>query len=195
MNDKTVVRGGYGLFWAPWAVRRRTTRSATRTTTTLQQDTTIPITSIDNPFPTGLIADYRQLARPAVRRQLGHQRSSIPNKTAPHVHQYSVDMQRELGGNLSVGVAYIGSTGRRLTWGPAGNVNINQLDPTVPAALSGVNALTQNVPNPFFGVAGAGSVCDARDAFRGISCCGRSRSSTTSTCRRRTSASRSITPA
>ena len=22
MNDKTVVRGGYGLFWAPWAVRR-----------------------------------------------------------------------------------------------------------------------------------------------------------------------------
>ncbi len=50
-----------------------------------------------------------------------------PDKTAPYVHQYSFDLQRELGGNLSGSVAYIGSTGRRLT--TAGNVNINQLDP------------------------------------------------------------------
>ena len=53
--------------------------------------------------------------------------SSIRTRRAPYVHQYSFDMQRELGGNLSASVAYIGSTGRRLT--TAGNVNINQLDP------------------------------------------------------------------
>ena len=51
MNDKTVVRGGYGLFWAPWAYGANNSVGYSATTT-LQQDTTIPITSIVNPFPT-----------------------------------------------------------------------------------------------------------------------------------------------
>ena len=69
MNDKTVVRGGYGLFWAPWAYGANNSVGYSATTT-LQQDTTIPITSIVNPFPS---ADRRvgQLARHAVGRQLG----------------------------------------------------------------------------------------------------------------------------
>ena len=77
-----------------------------------------------------------------------------PNKTAPYVHQYSFDLQRELGGNLSGSVAYIGSTGRRLT--TAGNVNINQLDPKY-LRPELVTAMTQNVANPFFGNPNAGS--------------------------------------
>ena len=43
------------------------------------------------------------------------------------MQQCSIDIQRELVGNLSVSLAYIGSTGRNLT--TAGNININQLDP------------------------------------------------------------------
>ena len=54
INPKTVVRGGYGLFWAPWAYGANNSVGFS-STTNLQQDTTIPITSVDNPFPTGFL--------------------------------------------------------------------------------------------------------------------------------------------
>ena len=152
LNDKTVMRAGYGLFWAPWAYGANNSVGYSATTS-LQQDTTIPITNIVNPFPSGLI--------PISGNSLGLNSgvsSAIsfvdPNKTAPYVQQYSADVQRELFGNLSMTVAYIGSTGRSLT--VAGNVNINQLDPKY-LKPELVTAMTQNVANPFFGVAGAGS--------------------------------------
>ena len=152
VNDKTVVRGGYGLFWAPWAYGANNSVGYSATTT-LQQDTTIPITSIDNPFPSGLIGVSGNALG-----MLSGVSSAIsfvdPNKTAPYVHQYSFDVQRELGGNLSGSVAYIGSTGRRLT--TAGNVNINQLDPKY-LRPELVTQMTQNVANPFFGNPNAGS--------------------------------------
>jgi hypothetical protein len=151
LNDKTVVRGGYGLFWAPWAYGANNSVGYSATTT-LQQDTTIPITSIVNPFPTLIDVSGNALG------MLSGVSSAIsfvdPNKTAPYVHQYSFDLQRELGGNLSASVAYIGSTGRRLT--TAGNVNINQLDPKY-LRPELVTAMTQNVANPFFGNPNAGS--------------------------------------
>jgi hypothetical protein len=151
MNDKTVVRGGYGLFWAPWAYGANNSVGYSATTT-LQQDTTIPITSIVNPFPTLIDVSGNSLG------MLSGVSSAIafvdPNKTAPYVHQYSFDLQRELRGNLSGSVAYIGSTGRRLT--TAGNVNINQLDPKY-LRPELVTQMTQNVPNPFFGNPNAGS--------------------------------------
>jgi trimeric autotransporter adhesin len=152
LNDKTVLRGGYGLFWAPWAYGANNSVGFS-STTNLQQDTTIPITSIDSPFPSGFL--------PISGNQLGLASgisSTIsfvdPNKTSPYVHQYSFDIQRELVGNLSASVAYIGSSGRRLT--VAGNVNINQLDPKY-LRPELVGQMTQNVPNPFFGNPLAGS--------------------------------------
>jgi hypothetical protein len=152
MTDKTVLRGGYGLFWAPWAYGANNSVGYSATTN-LQQDTTIPITSIQNPFPSGLISVSGNSLG-----MLSGVSSSIafvdPNKTAPYVHQYSFDIQRELRGNLSGSLAYIGSTGRRLT--TAGSVNINQLDPKY-LRPELVTAMTQNVANPFFGNPNAGS--------------------------------------
>jgi trimeric autotransporter adhesin len=152
LNEKTVVRGGYGLFWAPWAYAANNSVGYSATTN-LQQDTTIPITSIVNPFASGLI--------PISGNSLGSvsgASSTIafvdPNKTAPYVQQYSVDVQRELVGSLSLSLAYVGSTGSRLT--TAGNVNINQLDPKY-LRPELVTAMTQNVANPFFGNPNAGS--------------------------------------
>ena len=152
VNDRTVVRGGYGLFWAPWAYGANNSVGYSATTT-LQQDTTVPITAINNPFPSGII--------PVSGNSLGMLSgvsSAIsfvdPTKTAPRVQQYSVDIQRELRGNLNLTVAYIGSTGSRLTVN--GNVNINQLDPKY-LRPDLVTQMTQNVPNPFFGNPNAGS--------------------------------------
>ncbi len=55
LNDKTVVRGGYGLFSAPWqySATDHGQIGFTRTTSMNQSaDTTeVPITTLDNPFP------------------------------------------------------------------------------------------------------------------------------------------------
>ena len=159
LSDKTVLRGGYGLFWAPWQSGLQSTPGYSQTTT-LQQDTLTPITSIDNPFPAGLTP----ISGNALGLLTGTSSAVTfidQSRDAPRVHQYSVDMQRQLGGDMSIGLTYMGSLGRHLTWGGTGtgSVNINQLDPRfLPLNnVNGVNALTQNVPNPFFGVAGAGS--------------------------------------
>ena len=159
LNDKTVIRAGYGLFWAPWQSGLQGTPGYSQTTT-LQQDTLTPITSIDNPFPNGLL--------PISGNSLGlltgvSSAVSFIDQTrdAPRVHQYSIDMQRQLAGDLSIGLTYMGALGRHLTWGGtgAGSVNINQVDPRfLPLNnVNGVNALTQQVPNPFFGNPSAGS--------------------------------------
>ncbi len=50
---------------------------------------------------------------------------------APRVQQYSVDLQRELGGDMAVTFSYVGARGDYLPLGGTVNtaVNINQLDP------------------------------------------------------------------
>jgi hypothetical protein len=151
MNDKTVVRGGYGMFWAPWAYGANNSVGFSATTN-MAQPTNIPALSVTDPFPSGLIGVTGNTL--GLLSGVSSDISFVdPNKTAPYVHQYSIDVQRELVGNLSGSVAYIGSTGRRLT--TAGNVNINQVDPKYIGLGA---ALTQTVPNPFFGVAGAGTL-------------------------------------
>ena len=61
------------------------------------------------------------------------------NKGDPKVHQYSVDVQRELPGAMAVTIGYIGATGRDIGYcGTVGNagaaININQIDPAVARA-------------------------------------------------------------
>jgi hypothetical protein len=153
LNDATVVRGGYGMFWAPWQSGVQSTPGYSQTTT-LQQNVDIPITSIDNPFPGGLTPISGNASG-----LLTGVSSAItfidPERDAPRVHQYSVDMQRQLPGDMSIGLTYMGATGRHLTWGgtSTGAVNINQVDPKY---ITLGSALTQQVPNPFFGNPAAG---------------------------------------
>jgi trimeric autotransporter adhesin len=159
INQQTVLRGGYGIFWAPWQSGVQAAAGYSQTTT-LQQDTLMPITNINNPFPFGLTPISGNSA--GLLTGVSSAVTFIdPARDAPRVHQYSVDMQRQLPGDMSIGVTYMGASGRHLTWGgtAAGSVNINQVDPKyLPLNnVNGVNALTQLVPNPFFGVAGAGS--------------------------------------
>ncbi|MBY0496424.1 MAG: hypothetical protein K2Y23_19630 [Cyanobacteria bacterium] len=135
MTDKTVVRGGYGMFWAPWAYGANNSVGYSATTN-MAQPNNIPALTVQDPFPSGLI-DITGNARGLLSGVSSDISFVDPNKTAPYVHQYSIDVQRELIGNLSGSVAYIGSTGRRLPLGAA---------------------LTQTVPNPFFGNPNAGTL-------------------------------------
>ena len=74
-TPKTVVRGGWGLYYSPWNYAAAGTNGwgqiGYSATTQINPQTagSIPTTTIDNPFPTGLVQPTRQFARTADRRR------------------------------------------------------------------------------------------------------------------------------
>jgi trimeric autotransporter adhesin len=162
IDSKTVLRGGYGLYWAPWNYPAPSPTSNNgnfgqigfTNNTSSPQTQGVGTITLANPFPNSLV--------PASGSSLGLIAGAGTNiafvdqtRTAPRVQQYSADLQRELPGNMAITFSYVGARGDNLPLGGTVDtpVNINQLDPKYLALGS---ALSQSVPNPFFGVAGAG---------------------------------------
>ena len=160
INDKTVVRAGWGLYFVPFSYPAAGTSGwgqiGYSATTNIVQTTPTPTVSMSNPFPGGLVQPSGN-ALGLLTGTGGDITFVDPNKGAPRDYQYSVDMQRELRAGITVSVGYTGLTGRNLSW--SGNININQLDPKYLA--SGVNTLS-SVPNPFYGIADAGPFSGAK---------------------------------
>jgi hypothetical protein len=170
VDSNTVVRAGYGLFWAPWNYGTTQhgqvgfSRSTSLNQTSAESD--VPITTLDNPFPTGLQQPIGSSL--GLLTGVGGTVNFIDQtKGSPRVHQYSADVQRELPGHMAITVGYIGATGRDIGFGGTNNaaININQIDPVLarqlsPAAGGGWDAaaLRASVPNPFFGIAQAGEL-------------------------------------
>ena len=164
INSNTVLRAGYGLYWAPYNYPTPSTSANNYGQVGYSQNTVspqvlaasggVPTVSISNPFPNGLV------------QPLGNSLGSLTgvgtnisyvdqNSTAPRVQQYSIDLQRELPGAQAITVSYVGSRGDNLSLGGSADVavNINQLDPKYMALGA---ALNTQLANPFFGNSSAG---------------------------------------
>ncbi len=167
VDSKTVLRGGYGLFWAPW--NYNTTQHGqvgfARSTQLSQSasESEVPINILDNPFPGGLLAPIGSSL--GLLTNVGSRVDFVDqNKGNPKVHQYSADIERELPGSMAVTIGYIGATGRDIGFCGTNDcsININQIDPTVARQLFPLGSgwdpakLRESVPNPFFGIAAAG---------------------------------------
>ena len=158
-NEKTVLRGGWGLYFSPWNYPAAGTTGwgqigYSATTLVPQSTSSVPTVSMSNPFPNGLVQPSGN-ANGLLTGVGGDVYFVDPNKGAPRVQQYSFDLQRELGGGVTVSAGYTGLTGSNLSWGGSGNalININQLDPKYQTLVADT---TKSAPNPFFGVAAAG---------------------------------------
>jgi hypothetical protein len=181
MDSKTVFRAGHGLFWAPWnyatTVHGQTGFSRTTQFSQSSAESEVPIGTLDNPFPGGLLSPIG--SSQGLSTNVGGQVDYIDQtKGNPKVHQYSADIERELPGSMAISIGYIGATGRDIGFcgtneGTSCYVNINQIDPALARQLfplgSGWDSakLRESVPNPFFGIAAAGEFASRETIPRG----------------------------
>lgn len=158
LNSKTVVRGGYGIFWAPMFAlgspfNSEGVTASTQPAVSNDGNKTAAI-ALSNPFPGGLDKPIGAGLGPLTGIGKG-MTVFDPNATSTRVQQFSLDIQHQLAGGFVVNVGYSGSRTSNLTWTTAG-LNINQLDPAF--FSRGATALTAAVTNPFFGRGGSGTI-------------------------------------
>ncbi|MCI0625343.1 MAG: TonB-dependent receptor [Acidobacteria bacterium] len=115
-TSKTVVRGGYGIFYAPEG----------RHDTTIRQFRQVPFDLIFSIIPGSLIPDNRVSQGfktlqdfPPVdpKNPFGNLRGVTPNFRNASVQQFNFGLQREISASSVLTATYVGSLGRHLTWG------------------------------------------------------------------------------
>ncbi len=164
LDAKTVVRGGYGILYAPIrydpiAALAPGYTQYTSYVASNDGDQT-PANTLDNPFPSGLLKPTGNAA--GLLTGLGSSVTSFDQQFhAPRVQQFSVDVERELPGQIALQAGYIGSRSTSLSPAPNGGgaVNVNQLNPS--KFSQGVAGLSASVANPYYGNGGTGVIGNA----------------------------------
>ncbi len=157
LNSKTVVRAGYGVFFAPqYALGSPIATVGYNQTTSYIASTNNNTTadhSLTNPFPTGIIQPVGNTL--GTSTGIGQSFTLVdPHARSPYVEQFSLDVQRELPFGIAAEVGFVGSKSAHMALG-ATSLNGNALNPSL---LSMGSALTQSVANPFYGHGGVGVI-------------------------------------
>jgi hypothetical protein len=161
--EKLVVRGGFGIVFAPSALQAAGTTgspgiegfsSQTNFTTTFDSQQTAPnacvsgCATLDNPAPNGFNLPKGVAGGAATDIGSGISDSFFGSYRNPYSIQWNLNVQYALPKNTTVEVGYLGNHGLFLIDGDPGR-NYAQL-PTSDLALG--SALQAQVPNPFFGI-------------------------------------------
>jgi hypothetical protein len=166
VSPGTVLRGGYGIFYAPLpavpvsATAYGAPGFAATTEFFASADgglTPADPNGITNPFPQGLRKPSGSSL--GLLTNVGGNVDFVDqNNKQGRVQQYSLDIQRELPSGVALTVGYIGSWSNNISINGTSNaarLNINQL-PLENLRLG--SALLEAVPNPFFGIREAGEL-------------------------------------
>jgi hypothetical protein len=157
LTSKTVIRSGYGIFYAP----RFGTTSASGFGTTGAGTTTTWVTSsndgvglvypLSNPFPNGLAT--QQQPGDANYYQLGQSISVTAPKSVSNTYnqQWNFNVQHQFGNNFLLEVGYAGNKGTHL---PVGLL-LDQINPIYQSLGTG---LSKSVANPFYGLVTNGTL-------------------------------------
>jgi len=160
MRTKTVLRGGYGILYAPLrydpigALAPGFTAANSYVASFDNNQTSVG--TINNPFPAGLQKPIGNSA--GLLTGIGNSVTSYDqNLHAPRVQQFSVGVEQELPSHIALDVSYIGSRSINLNPSPTSStpVNFNQLDPS---NFSLGSSLSDEVPNPNYVAGGPGII-------------------------------------
>jgi hypothetical protein len=112
LNDKTVVRGGYGLYYL--LLQRNGSENQVALNppylrqTTLVGTSTAPAFLLQNGFPAGLLDPAN------INLGLTRIRAVDPNSAMPYVQQWSLGIQRTLPGGMVATIDYVGTKSTHL---------------------------------------------------------------------------------
>ena len=144
IGEQTVARVGYGLVWIEMA--GITTPFTTPAFPFLQ---TVSQRTLDNLVPAFVLADGPRVEPIPLTPDAGIGQGVFSvdrDLGSGYVQQWNASVQRELGANLAIEAAYVGS---KITHVGIPDTNLNQL---TAEQLAMGNALLTRVPNPYFGV-------------------------------------------
>ena len=160
LNDKTVIRGGFGIFYAPtrFADDPGVALGYTRATTYVASNdgNATPANSLANPFPNGVSQPLGNSL--GASAGIGSSFNFLDQgRGSGTVFQYSIDVQRQLPYNIALEVGFIGSSSRHLqdSSTSTGAYNINQ----VPDSQLGLGSqLSSSMSNPYYQNGGKGVI-------------------------------------
>jgi len=154
VTENLVMRAAYGMFYAPNPYDTSGsvgTGFSQNTPFVSTLDGATPIATISNPFPNGLVRPFNQGTPATPAANLGLAISYYqPFEPTPYNQQWNFGLQQQLGKSMALEVAYDGMRGTHLA--DVGyfmtQLRPEQLGPQV----------TQQVPNPFFGIINVGTL-------------------------------------
>jgi hypothetical protein len=161
LKEKTVMRGGYGLFYSiPLSTASGTGAggftgfdAVTSWQNTYQNDGATPWGQISNPAPNPAKGvDLPTGSSLGAMTQVGNW-VGLPSRyltSIPYEQTWSFGFQHELPGQILVDANYVGKKGTHLYFGGAGEYD--HLGSEIESySLDEISALNEMVPNPFYG--------------------------------------------
>jgi hypothetical protein len=180
LSSRTVLRAGFGIFYAPTFYTANSSVAPGYTQTNVyvasNDGNLTPANSLSNPFPAGIQQPTGNTL--GYLTGIGNQLTVIDRgRRSPLVEQYSLDLQRELPWRMALKIGYVGAKGRDLQTtstgtGTATNVGTGGANPgaanidQLPGIYLPLGAqLLAKVANPYYNHGGAGVIGSATVAY------------------------------
>jgi hypothetical protein len=164
LDQNTVIRSGYGIFYLPVDVRWNDAphnlfiNSFVTPWLTTESDGVTPKATLFNPFGSSGVTPPFGRNQALIDVQGNGNEAATTNNPAPYVQQWNLDIQRQFRGDVLLDIAYAGSKGTHL---PMHDQTIDQLLPQdLPKNAADVANLVAQVPNPFAGNCAPPAVCN-----------------------------------
>ncbi len=156
INPKTLLRGGYGIFFGFLGQRRGdVVQSGYSTSTPMSVSLDSGLTfkeTLSNPFTSGMSTAVGNAA--GIQTFLGQSITFFnQNPSSPYMQRWQLSLQRELGMGFVVEAAYVGNRGTHVEMSRNLNATPNKYLSTSPTRdQAKINYLSTNLPNPFAGL-------------------------------------------